>query len=181
MKKISSCYIKYAVKGTHIPMYALVDTGCEMSMLTMNDLNYLNVDKSQIMKTHQKLDTFGQTRFLITKCIKLAITLENTTKEHEIVFLIDEREDAHGITIGQDELRTMGCDIDFGTWNEEKCQIYSKNDVTGEQPLTSDLYYRIGGDQEHQVMFAKNFKSKKHFSSPYIMLNIDGHVIKTFL
>lgn len=180
-KQISSCYIKYTVKGTTVPMYALVDTGCEMSMISVNELRNFDIEDLNIMKTHQKLDTFGQARFLITKCVELTIALENNDNEHKIVFLIDEREESSGTVIGQDELRTMGCDIDLGVWNKDKCQVISRDKNHDGEFLMADLYYMVDRDRLHQIMFAKNFKSKKHFSSPYVMLDISGDQIKTFV
>ena len=122
-------YIRCQLQGTDTEMFICLDSGSESSVVTMGYLKALGVDLSKKEKSDMKLETFGTMIIHVGWKIKLYIQIEGNAEVFPITFQIDPNRDVTQCVFGQNVLRTLKVDLDFATWNPERCMVL----YTGEE------------------------------------------------
>ena len=163
----TKAYAKFTVQQTQKYIFCHADTGSEMSMISKQYIEYLNIENLQIMKHTQILDTFGGDLCTTKEAVELNIRLEGTTKAFPVLFLINEMTSQCIATVGQDVIRQYAWDIDFGSWGEQ-CNIWSIHPKTPYHQFKSPIYSDNPLSTHHVYSTKHKAIEDIRYSAPYV-------------
>ena len=179
----SKAYIKCQLIDTDTEMYICLDSGSESSVVTEGYLGMLGADFMKKEKSNMRLETFGDDVIQVGWKIKLNIQIEGNDEVFTITFQIDPNEKVSQCVFGQNMMRTLKLDMDFATWNEDRCEVlYTGEKLPNIGQITS--MYGTNGltipNQYKLINYPVSMVENYRFSVPYAEIRTDG-ILRKYL